>query len=94
MSGDHIKPPSLEDLISSDSDPPKESDEDITSTTLQAIMSPRENSFVALLKYVRRKHRGLDHRMRRIERLIVFVMGGGTAVLLALELYRTFAVHH
>lgn len=85
-----MRPPKLDDLLA-DSEPPF-ADEDITSTTIAAIQSPRENSLLALFRYVRSKHRKLDARMLRIERLLVFCMGAFAAVMLGLEAYRTF--HH
>lgn len=85
-----LKPPSLEDMLSDSEPPPR--DEDITQTTLKAIVSPRENSLLALFRYVRSKHRKLDARMQRIEKLIVFCMGVIAAVMFGLEIYRS--THH
>ncbi len=89
---DPLKPPSLEDMLS-DSDPPEP--EDLSSVTIQAIVSPKQNSLLALFNYVRRKHKALDKRLGKVETRIVFIMGGFAALMVALEVYRTFfAAHH
>ena len=86
----NLKPPSLEDMLS-DSEPP-DGPEDLSSATIEAITSPHKNRLLALFRYVRSKHRKLDARMQRIEKLIVFCMGALAAVMLGLELYRS--THH